>query len=100
MRGASTAGNTRDTRTARPRYTHPMINAWRNFAGRVRSAFRFVALFLVVRVIVGVGVIVFFDRDAVAWGPELTVVVIGAVAVVLLVGLAVRHVDAHPRSGR
>ncbi len=77
-----------------------MINAWRRFAARVRSAFRFVALFLVVRVLVGVAIIVFFDRDAVAWGPELTVIVIGALVVVLLVGLAVRHIDAHPRSGR
>lgn len=82
------------------RYTHAMIRAWRNFAGRVRSAFRFVALFLVVRVIVGVAIIIFFDRDAVAWGPELSVVVIGALAVVLLVGLAIRHIDAHPRPGR
>ena len=77
-----------------------MINAWRNFASRVRTAFRFLALFLVVRVIAGVAIIVFFDRDAVAWGMELTVVIIGALAVVLLVGLAVRHIDAHPRSGR
>ena len=77
-----------------------MIRAWRNFGSRVRTAFRVLALFLVLRVIVGVAVIVFFDRDAVAWGPELTVVVIGALAVVLLVGLAVRYIDAHPRSGR
>ena len=77
-----------------------MINAWRNFGARVRSAFRFLALFLVVRVLVGVLIIVFFDRDAVAWGPELTVVVIGALAVVVLVGLAVRYIDAHPRTGR
>ena len=77
-----------------------MLRAWRNFAGRVRAAFRFLALFLVVRVIVGVAVIVFFDRDAVAWGPELTIVVIGALAVVLLVGVAVRFIDAHPRSER
>ncbi|TAK67475.1 MAG: hypothetical protein EPO22_02895 [Dehalococcoidia bacterium] len=77
-----------------------MIRAWRNFAARVRTAFRFLALFLVVRVIVGVAVIVFFDRDAVAWGPELTIVVVGALAVVLLVGVAVRYIDAHPKTGR
>ena len=89
------AGSARSTR-----YTHPMIRAWRSFAARVRTAFRFLALFLVVRVIVGVAVIIFFDRDAVAWGPELTVVVVGALAVVLLVGVAVRYIDAHPRSER
>lgn len=77
-----------------------MIRAWRNFGARIRTAFRILALFLVVRIIVGVGVIVLFDRDAVAWGPELTVVVIGALAIVLLVGLAVRYIDAHPRTGR
>lgn len=85
---------------ASTRYTHAMIRAWRNFAARVRTAFRFLALVLVVRVIVGVAVIIFFDRDAVAWGPELTIVVIGALGIVLLVGLAVRYIDAHPQSGR
>ena len=89
------AGSARSTR-----YTHAMIRAWRNFAARVRTAFRFLALFLVVRVIVGVAVIVFFDRDAVAWGPELTAVVVGAIAAVLLVGVAVRYIDAHPKTGR
>lgn len=76
-----------------------MIRAWRNFAARVRGAFRFIALFLVVRVTIGVAIIIFWQRDTIAWGPELTAVVIGALAVVLLVGLAVRYIDAHPRSG-
>ena len=93
-------GTDRGAAAVPPRYTHAMIRAWRNFAARVRTAFRFVALFLVVRLIVGIAVIVFFDRDAVAWGPELTIVVVGAFAAVVLVGLAVRHIDAHPRSGR
>ena len=77
-----------------------MVRAWRNFAGKVRTAFRVLVLFLIVRFIVGLAMIVFFDRDAVAWGPELTAVVVGALAVLLLVGLAVRHIDANPRSGR
>ncbi len=77
-----------------------MFSAWRNFAARVRTAFRFLALFLAIRVAVGVAIIVFWKRDTVAWGPELTAVVAGALVVVLLVGLAVRYVDAHPRSGR
>jgi hypothetical protein len=77
-----------------------MMSAWRGFSSRLRTVFRVLALFLVVRVAVGLAVIVFFDRDAVAWGPELTAVIAGAVAVVLLVGLAVRYIDAHPRAGR
>ena len=77
-----------------------MIRAWRNIVARTQRVFRLVVLFIVVRLVVGVGAIVLFDRDAVAWGPELTIVVLGALAVVLLVGLAVRHVDAHPRTGR
>ena len=77
-----------------------MIRAWRNIVARTQRVFRLVVLFIVVRLVVGVAVIVLFDRDAVAWGPELTIVVLGALAVVLLVGLAVRHVDAHPRTGR
>ncbi len=77
-----------------------MIRAWRNIVAKTQRVFRLVVLFIVVRLVVGVAVIVLFDRDAVAWGPELTIVVFGALAVVLLVGLAVRHVDAHPRTGR
>lgn len=77
-----------------------MIRAWRNIVAKTQRVFRLVVLFIVVRLVVGVAVIVLFDRDAVAWGPELTIVVLGALAVVLLVGLAVRHVDAHPRTGR
>jgi hypothetical protein len=77
-----------------------MIRAWRGFSSRVRTAFRLLALFLAVRVAAGVGIIVFWKRDTVAWGPELTAVVLGALVVVLLVGLAVRHIDAHPKIGR
>ncbi len=77
-----------------------MLRTWRNVAARVRTAFRVLVLFLVVRLVVGLAMIAFFDRGAVAWGPELTLVVIGVLAVVLLVGLAVRHVDTHPRPGR
>ena len=77
-----------------------MIRTWRNIVAKTQRVFRLVVLFIVVRLAVGIGVIVLFDRDAVAWGPELTIVVLGALAVVLLVGLAVRYVDAHPRTGR
>jgi hypothetical protein len=82
------------------RYTPAMMRRWHNIVAKTQRVFRLVVLFLVVRMIVGIAMIVFFDRNAVAWGPELTVVVLGALAVVLLVGLAVRHVDAHPHTDR
>ena len=89
-----------DADEARRRYTCAMMRTWRNFTGKVRTAFRVLVLFLIVRFIVGLAMILFFDRGAVAWRPELTAVVVGALAVVLLVGLAVRHIEANPRSGR
>jgi len=82
------------------RYTHAMFRALRGVAARVRSAFRFLALFVAIRVTVGVGIIVFWKRDTIAWGPELSAAVIGALVVVLLVGLAVRYIDAHPKTER
>ncbi len=89
-----------NARGGRRRYNPAMIRTWRNLVAKTRMLFRLIVLFLIVRFIVGLTMIAFFDRGAVAWGPELTVVVVGALAVVLLVGLAVRHIDAHPRSGR
>ena len=89
-----------ESRQGTTRYTPAMIRAWRNIVAKTQRVFRLVVLFLVVRMVVGICAIVFFDRDAVAWGPELTIVVLGALAVIVLVGLAVRHVDAHPRTGR
>ena len=68
-----------------------MMKAWRGFTGRVQRIFRLIVLFCVLRFAVGLGALLLFDRDAVAWGPELTVLVIAIVAVYVGVALAVRR---------
>ncbi|MBI5284730.1 MAG: hypothetical protein HY874_06515 [Chloroflexi bacterium] len=68
-----------------------MINAWRGMAARVQRVFRLIVLFCALRLAFGVGAILLFDRGAVAWGWELTAVVVAAVAVYVLVALAVRR---------
>ena len=68
-----------------------MINAWRGFTGRVQRVFRLIVLFCVLRVVIGLAVLLLFNRDAIAWGPELTVLVIAIAAVYVGVALAVRR---------
>jgi hypothetical protein len=73
---------------------------WRNAAAKVRRVFRLVVLFCALRLAVGVGAILIFDRGAIAWGPELTIIVVAALAVYVGVALAVRRATARPASGR
>jgi hypothetical protein len=54
---------------------------WHAFASKTQRLFRLVVLFCVLRFVVGIGVLLFFDRGAVAWGPALTFVVVAMVAV-------------------
>lgn len=65
-----------------------------------RRVFQLVVLFCALRIAVGVGAILLFDRGAVAWGTELTAVVAAAVVVYVGVALAVRRYAARPASGR
>lgn len=67
-----------------------MTNAWRTFASKIRRAWRIVVLFCALRFVAGVAAIALFDRGAIAWGTELTVVVAAMVVIYLLVALAVR----------
>ena len=60
-------------------------------AGKIQRLFRLVVLFIVLRLVVGVVVLLFFDRGAVAWGWEVTFVVVAMLAVYVLVALAVRR---------
>ncbi len=60
-------------------------------AGKIQRLFRLVVLFILLRLVVGIAVLVFFDRDAVAWGWIVTFVVIAMLAVYVLVALAVRR---------
>ena len=68
-----------------------MLARWRAFSSKIRRLFRLVVLFCVLRFVVGIAFLLVFDRGAVAWGPELTVVVVAIVAVYVLVALAVRR---------
>jgi len=67
-----------------------VFNAWRRFTSRARRAWRIVVLFCALRFVAGIAAIVLFDRDAIAWGPELTLIVAAMAVVYLGVALAVR----------
>lgn len=55
----------------------------------VRRIFHVLVLFAIARLVLGVALIVVFDRGAVAWGREATFIVVGVGAVYALVGFAV-----------
>jgi len=63
-----------------------MLNWWRRTAVMVRRIFRILVLFAVLRLLLGVAIIVVFEREAIAWGYEATLVV--AAACVIYVGVA------------
>ena len=68
-----------------------MINAWHAVASKTRRGFRLIVLYCILRFVVGIAAIAIFDRDAIAWGHELTMIVTTMVAVYVLVALAVRR---------
>ena len=68
-----------------------MLARWHAFASKIQRLFRLIVLFCVLRFIVGIGFLLIFNRGAIAWGPELTAVVVAMVAVYVLVALAVRR---------
>ncbi|MHB8376698.1 MAG: hypothetical protein ACYDEB_07050 [Dehalococcoidia bacterium] len=68
-----------------------MRAAWHRVSGGVRRIFRLLVLFAVLRLALGVAMIVAFDRNAVAWGYEATLVVLAAVTVCVGVALVVRR---------
>jgi hypothetical protein len=74
-----------------------IATAWQSAVAKVRRVFRLIVLFCVLRLAVGVAMIAIFDRDAIAWGPELTVIVVAALVIYVLVALAVRR-WARPRA--
>lgn len=69
-------------------YTRGMLG---RLSSKVRAAFQIIVLFAVLRLAAGLAMIVLFERDAVAWGGEVTLIVAAAVVVCLLVALAVRR---------
>ena len=52
---------------------------------------RVIVLFAIARLLAGVAVIALFDRDAVAWGYEVTLIVLAAAVIYVGVALAVRR---------
>jgi len=74
-----------------------MLQSLRRTGARIRRVFRLLVLFVVLRMIAGIAIIVFFRRDAVAWGPELTAITVGVFAVCIGAALAVRRWSAPPR---
>jgi hypothetical protein len=68
-----------------------MLQSLRRTGARIRRVFRLLVLFIVLRMIAGIVIIAFFQRDAVAWGPELTAITVGGFAVCIGVALAVRR---------
>lgn len=63
---------------------------FRRLGGRVQRVWQIIVLFCVLRIVVGLGAVLLFDRDAIAWGPELTLIALGGVVVYVGVALAVR----------
>lgn len=68
-----------------------MLHAWRAFTARLQRLFRLIVLFLILRLILGFAALALFSRDSVAWGMELTLIVVAMLAVYLAVALAVRR---------
>jgi amino acid transporter len=64
---------------------------WHAFTSKVQRVFRLVVLFFVLRFVVGIAFLLLFNRDAVAWGWELTAIIVAMVLVYGLVALAVRQ---------
>ena len=74
-----------------------MLNRLHRTAESIRRIFRILVLFAVLRLILGVAIILLFDREAVAWGYEATLVVVASSVVCMAVGLSVKRWS--PRRG-
>ncbi|MBF6599061.1 MAG: hypothetical protein IVW36_00960 [Dehalococcoidia bacterium] len=72
-------------------------SAWAAAREGARRVVRALVLFAIARLILGIALITVFDRGAVAWGTEATLVVLAAAVVYLGVGLAVRRAECHGR---
>jgi hypothetical protein len=68
-----------------------MLDRWHRIGARIQRIFRLVVLFCILRFVAGFAAIAIFDRDAIAWGPELTLVIAAAVVLYLGVALIVRY---------
>ena len=67
------------------------VQAYRRVVRGARRIVEIALLFAVLRLVLGLALILLFDRDALAWGYETTAIVIMAVVVYLAVGLSWRR---------
>ncbi len=68
-----------------------MPNIFARYMSLGRKIGRYVLLFFVLRFGVGIAAIAIFDRDAIAWGPELTLIAGAAALACFGAALAVRR---------
>jgi hypothetical protein len=64
---------------------------WRSFTAKLHLVLRVVLLFALVRVVAGLLIIAVFERDAVAWSPQLTLLLAAGTALCITAALAVRR---------
>jgi hypothetical protein len=75
------------------------MRVWRSFMSKVQFLVSVLLAFAIARVLAGLIIIVFFQRDAVAWSMEITLLLAAAVVACALATLAVRR-WAPPRPRR
>jgi hypothetical protein len=67
------------------------MRRWNRFASKFQFVIRVLVAFAVARIILGVIVIAFFDRDAVAWSYQLSALLAIAIVLSFLAAVAVRR---------
>lgn len=72
---------------------------WRSFVSKVQFVLSVLLAFAIARVLAGLIIIVFFQRDAVAWSAEITLLLAVAAVACAVAALAVRR-WAPPRPRR
>jgi hypothetical protein len=75
-----------------------VLNGVRRTIETTRRIFRILVLFAVLRLLLGLAIIALFDREAIAWGIEATLIVAATCAMCVGVALRVRRssAPAHP----
>lgn len=76
-----------------------MVRVLRQCGDLLRRLWRLLVLFAVLRITLGAAVLLLFERDAVAWGPELTAVVLAALLIYVAVALVLRGAGTRASRG-
>ena len=67
------------------------MRIWRGLVSKVRFVLSVLLVFAVARVLSGVIMIAFFERDAVVWSYALTALLAAGIAICIIAALAVRR---------